>query len=263
MCFDTELSEMAKGAATSVTRASPLASRERIFLRVSSARATSVSSRSACMGLIFTEKGEYVKAYDWRMKTLRFLLSLALFAAAALPAAAEDVPVPKMFRGMKEKGQWRMDMLEGAPAGKAPPSMTLCTDNLLGQDHAPAQKMKSDCKQRVLKDTADELAVERTCPGRAPSTFSVKRESAKSVLAEVHSGEKGAARTVKMRYTHLGPCREGQPSMTIDKNSEQCAKMKQAMAKMDPVKSCNGHPDRPACEKQLRDQIKQGMAMCS
>ena len=59
MCFDTELSEMSNGAATSVTRASPEASRCRMLLRVSSASAISVSSRS--MALIFTQKDEYVK----------------------------------------------------------------------------------------------------------------------------------------------------------------------------------------------------------
>ena len=60
MCFDTELSEMPNGAATSVTRASPAASRPRMLLRVSSARAISVSSRS--MAYIFTHKDEYVNA---------------------------------------------------------------------------------------------------------------------------------------------------------------------------------------------------------
>src|SRR5258708_5733927 len=49
MCFDTEFSEMSKGAATSVTRASPAASWRRILRRVSSARAIRVSS--SCMTL--------------------------------------------------------------------------------------------------------------------------------------------------------------------------------------------------------------------
>jgi hypothetical protein len=60
MCFETELSEMPNGAATSVTRASPEASRFSIERRVSSASATSVSSRS--MADIFTQKDEYVNA---------------------------------------------------------------------------------------------------------------------------------------------------------------------------------------------------------
>ena len=47
MCFDTELSEMSNGSATSVTRASPEASRRRMLRRVSSARAIRVSS--SCM----------------------------------------------------------------------------------------------------------------------------------------------------------------------------------------------------------------------
>lgn len=44
MCFETEFSEIAKGCATSVTRASPWARRERIALRVGSDSACKVSS---------------------------------------------------------------------------------------------------------------------------------------------------------------------------------------------------------------------------
>src|SRR5262245_31967163 len=65
MCFETELSEMPNGAATSVTRASPEASRLRMLRRVSSASAISVSSRS--IAIIFTQKDEYVKPDDSRI----------------------------------------------------------------------------------------------------------------------------------------------------------------------------------------------------
>jgi len=47
------------------------------------------------------------------------------------------------------------------------------------------------------------------------------------------SGPKGP-QTMKMRYTHLGACREGQGTVTLDKNSEQCKKMRERAAKMDP-----------------------------
>jgi hypothetical protein len=68
---------------------------------------------------------------------------------------------------------------------------------------------------------------------------------------------------MKMRYTHLGPCREGQGTVTFDKDSE-CRKMKEAAAKMDPAKQCaRQKSEREACEQRIRDAAAQMSAMCS
>jgi hypothetical protein len=55
---------------------------------------------------------------------------LLIFSASAF---AQDMPVPKMFRGMQgQKGQYQVEFLEGGGrAGKAAPTMTVCTDNLM------------------------------------------------------------------------------------------------------------------------------------
>jgi hypothetical protein len=69
---------------------------------------------------------------------------------------------------------------------------------------------------------------------------------------------------MKMRYTHLGPCREGQGAVAFDKNSEQCRKMKDAARKMDPTKQCaRAKSEREACEQRVRDAAAQLAAMCS
>ena len=139
-----------------------------------------------------------------------------------------------MFKGMQgQKGQYQVEMLEGgARAGKAPP-MTICTDNLM---KPPAGKGgargEASCKQRLLKDTADEAVIESICDGRT-STITMKRESAKTMLMTMESTGAKGPQTMRMRYTHLGACREGQGTMSLDPNSEQCKKLKAQAAQMD------------------------------
>jgi hypothetical protein len=194
----------------------------------------------------------------------------AALAASTLAAAsyAQDVPVPKMFNAMKgQKGQYQVEILEGGPAakeGRKPPVMTLCTDNLMsGSSGGQKPRAEPGCKYRLLKDTADEAVMESACPERK-STVTLKREDAKSMLMTMSSSGKHGEQNMKMRYTHLGPCREGQGAVTFDKNSEQCRKMRERAAKMDPAKQCaRQKSDREACEQRLRDAAAQLLAMCS
>ena len=183
-----------------------------------------------------------------------------LITAVFSSAYAQDMPVPKMFKGLQgQKGQYQVELLEGGPAGKGkPPVMTVCTDNLMKNAPAAANKAhaKSDCKQRLLKDTADEAVIENVCKDRT-STVTIKREG-KSMLMQVQP------ENMKIRYTHLGACREGQGAIGMDPNSEQCRQVKQQAAQMDPAKQCAGAGDqRAACEKQMRDAIAQMSAMCN
>jgi hypothetical protein len=188
---------------------------------------------------------------------------LLIFATTAF---AQDVPVPKMFRGMEgQKGQYQVEILEGGGRatkdGKAP-VMTLCTDNLMNSASERAKpRAESDCKHRLLKDTANEAVMESVCKERT-TTVTMKREG-KSMLMDISSTGPRGPQTMKMRYTHLGPCREGQGAMTFDKNSEQCTKMKEAAAKMDPAKQCaRQKSDRETCEHRVRDAAAQMSAMC-
>lgn len=163
------------------------------------------------------------------MKTLL----IAVFAASA-PAFADTPPVPQVFKGMQggQKGQYQVEMLEGAGAGKAGAhKMTICTDNLMKPPADGKGKADSSCKYRLLKDTADEAVMESTCSGRTTKT-TMKRESAKAMLITMESDGAKGPRTMKMRYTHLGACREGQGTMSLDPNSEQCKQMRQQAAKM-------------------------------
>jgi len=195
---------------------------------------------------------------------MKKILLVILFAT---PALADTPPVPKVFQGMHgQKGQYQVDILEAA--GKSSPQkMTICTDNLMkppagGAKGGSAKRADSGCKYKLLKDTADEAVIESTCNERT-NTVTVKRESAKSMLMTMQgSGPKGP-QTVKMRYTHLGACREGQGAMSLDKNSEQCQQIRQQLAQMDPAKQCaRQKANREECEQRIGETRKQLAAMC-
>ena len=191
----------------------------------------------------------------------------AAVAALALTtsAIAQDMPVPKMFKGMQgQQGRWKMEMLEasGRPAARGM-TITVCTDNLMEQ--AKKAQAESSCKTKLLKDTADEAVVESECKERK-STISMKRDGKSSMLMTMESTGPKGPQTMKMRYTHLGPCREGEGAgaVTLDKNGEQCQKMREQAAKMDPAKQCaRQKSDREACEQKIRDAAAQMQAMCS
>jgi hypothetical protein len=196
---------------------------------------------------------------------MKILLPLALFATFAF---ADTPPVPKVFKGMSgQKGQYQVDILEGAGKSSSPQKMTICTDNLM--QSGPQAKGKgggsssSSCKHNILKDTADEAIVETICDGRT-SKVTIKRESAKSMLMSMESSGAKGPHTVKMRYTHLGACRAGQGTVSMDPNSEQCKQIRQQMAQMDPAKQCaNSGSNRAQCEKQFADMRKQMSGMCN
>jgi len=187
-----------------------------------------------------------------------------IFATTAL---AQEMPVPKMFRGLEgQKGQYQVEILEGGRAAKEgarkPPVMTLCTDNLMNSASERAKpRAESGCKHRLLKDTADEAVMESVCSERT-STVTMKREG-KSMLMDISSTGPRGPQTLKMRYTHLGPCEEGQGAVTFDKNSEQCEKIREQAARMDPAKQCaRAKSDRESCEQRVRDAAAQLSAMC-
>jgi hypothetical protein len=195
-------------------------------------------------------------------------MKLILAAACALPllaAAADDFPMPRMLKGM-EKGQWRMEILENSRAkpGQKMPVMTVCSNNLMEQAKKhEAAKSERKCAHKLLKDSSDEAVMETTCPDRT-TTVSMKRESSKSMLTDIQSTRDKEPMHIKMRYTYVGACREGQSTVTFDKNSEQCQKINASVAKMDPAKSCaNSGANREQCEKTVRQQIAQAKAMCN
>jgi hypothetical protein len=194
----------------------------------------------------------------------RAAIVVAAVCALPLAAAAQVSAMPRMFQGM-EKGQWKVDILEHSQArGQQMPSMTMCTDSLMKQakEHPGAAKGERQCKQRMVKDGSDEAVMEIACPERTVTT-TMKRESPKSVLADIKSTGKDPM-NMKMRYTYVGACREGQAAFGMDKNSEQCKKIQASVAKMDPAKDCAGSgAQRAQCEQTVRQHIAQAKAMCN
>lgn len=159
-------------------------------------------------------------------------MKILLLAFLASSVYADTPPVPKVFKGMHgQKGQYQVDILEAGGKSSAPRKMTICTDNLMKPPAEGKGKADASCKYRLLKDTADEAVMESTCSGRTSKT-TMKRESAKAMLVTMESDGAKGPRTMKMRYTHIGACREGQGTMSLDPNSPECKQMMEQAAKM-------------------------------
>ena len=194
------------------------------------------------------------------------------FAAAACavlllsPALAQEAPAaPKLFEGMPGgKGQWQVEFLEGVAGKGKPPTMTLCTDNVVRSQQQQERQAarRAQCTQRLLKDTPTEAVIESACPD-ATSTVTMTRDSPNSVLMAIESSGARGERSMKMRYTHLGACREGQGALSFDRDSEQCRKLRARAEKMDPEKACaRTKGDRAECEQRMRDTVAKLSEMC-
>jgi hypothetical protein len=194
-------------------------------------------------------------------------LALALLLLSASVASAQEPPVPKMFQGLHgQKGQWQVEFLEASGrAGKGRlPAMTVCTDNLMKsqEQRGTTPRDAPRCTHKLVRDTANEAIVESECPD-SKNRVVMTREGPKTFLLSATSSGPRGERSSKMRYSHLGACREGQGAVTMDPNSEQCRKMKERAAKLDPEKACaRSKGDRAECEQRVRDTAKQFSAMC-
>ena len=141
------------------------------------------------------------------MKTIAVFASLVCLVSSAL---AQDLPVPKLLKGMQgdEKGRWQMEVLEGGGRARKGMTITLCTANLIDQARGGNKgKGESSCQHKLVKDTADEAVIESECKERK-STVSVKREG-KSLLMTMDREGPDGPQSMKMRATRLGACREG------------------------------------------------------
>jgi hypothetical protein len=200
------------------------------------------------------------------MGGMKLLLAACALLVLSPCALAGEPPVPKLFRGIAaDKGQWRMEILEAEREGRSVRgrmgAVTLCTDNLL-KPRERRGAARASCDYRVEKDTPDEAVIESSCPERK-SRVTLQREGANSVLMDVQSeGPRGPAR-MKARYTYEGACRAGQGTVTLDKDSEACRRMREQAAQMDPAKSCaDAGAQQAACEARMRAAVEQLSAMC-
>ena len=137
-------------------------------------------------------------------------LAAAMTRSVLAPAHAQDMPLPKLLKGIPggEKGRWKMEVLEGTGRGasRAGMSMTICTENVMEL----AQRRDKDtgaarCTHKLVKDTADEAVVESACKERK-RTLTVKRESETSLLLTLESNGPRGAESMKMRSTRRGSC---------------------------------------------------------
>lgn len=193
------------------------------------------------------------------------LFSLAL-AAGVHAAQAADMPVPKvMSDAPTDKGAWRMEMLEVPPEQaqqlKAMGPMTIC--QTAGEAMARDSGQKSECKARLVEDSASRAVMELNCPGNPPhmTRSVITREGPKSYLAQVETGEAGKMKKMKMRMTYAGPCSAGDSVMKMDKDSPACKQVRAQMAQMNPATQCKG-ANREQCVKALEGSLARMRATC-
>jgi hypothetical protein len=205
-------------------------------------------------------------------------MRIAIVASAALvnlwigaaTMAADDVSSMQVMSGMPNmgKGQWTINVLEGG--GGMPRTASVCFDSLAQMARGPEipgrkpgmqGRQQSECTSRVIENTSARGVVESTCPNGATRT-TITRDGAKAFLMHAERSGTGEPASMKARYAYDGPCKAGSPAATMDKDSEQCRKMR-AMASMDPAQMCaSAGARRQMCEDQMRSSLAQMQAMC-
>ncbi|HXV09355.1 MAG TPA: hypothetical protein VD839_00985 [Burkholderiales bacterium] len=192
------------------------------------------------------------------------LLNLWIGAAAL---AADDLSAMEVARGMPDmgKGQWKIDILEGA--GGLPRSGSICLESVaqMAQGHMSRQpaagEAQSRCDSRIIENTAARGVVESSCPEGTVRT-TIMRDGERAFLMHAEGTRHGQPVSMRARYAYEGPCQAGDSSVGMGKDSPECQKMR-AMGSMDPAAACaSAGPHRKMCEDQLRQSLAQMQAMC-
>lgn len=207
-----------------------------------------------------------------RTRLLGAAVATLVFVASAA-ATAQDMPVPKLYAGeAMQKGSWRIELLEmtgtGAPDRKpdGPQQFDMCMDSVMEmskqQEKRGKSEPKSDCRHKLLKDTASEAIMESRC-GKAVTTSEIQRLAAGRYQVKVdHTGPDGNS-TMRMRYSYMGACKAGAGMISTDKNSQACREAKASIDGMDPKKLCAGSGAQQAmCEQQVAQARKSYESMC-
>jgi len=207
----------------------------------------------------------------------RFVIALAATLAAGAAAAAQEMPMPQVFRDAPfQKGQWKMEILEMSMKGAAQPggmpgAMTMCMEDLreMARNRAGGSgREQRDCKVQIIKDTATEAVMETACPD-GTTRATVTREGDKSFLMQATGQQRGESYSMKARYTYDGPKCTQQSGMvpgmgmSMDKNSPECQQAQAQLSSMNPGTMCaNAGANRAMCEQNIQRMRAQLEAMC-
>lgn len=198
---------------------------------------------------------------------------IAAFAAliplivAVAGAGADDFSALMVARGMPNmgKGQWTINILEGG--GGIPRAGSVCLERLeqmaggsIGSPQTGDQP-SSRCNSRILENAPERGVIESACPEGTIRT-TITREGGQAFLMHAEGTSHGQPVSMKARYAYEGPCKAGESTLGINRESAECQKMR-AMGNMDPSQVCAGAgAHQKMCEDQLRQSFAQMRAMC-
>ena len=209
---------------------------------------------------------------------IRSLVALAAALAVGAPVAAQETPMPRVFRDAPfQKGQWKMEILEmsakGAEHAGGRPTMTLCMEDLreMAQNRRGGRREQPNCKVQILKDTATEAVMETTCPD-STTRATITREGDKSFLMQATGTSRGENYSMKARYTfESAQCTQSGtglgaagPGMRMNRNSPQCQQAQAQLGSMNPGTMCaNAGANRAMCEQNIQRMRAQLESVCN
>lgn len=197
------------------------------------------------------------------------VLAFVLGSAASL-ALALDMPIPKvMSDAPREDGKWKTDIVQlpdaRADAAAMGRGMTVCTSaaKAMSRDHASAQK--SNCRVKLLEDGATRAVMESQCgdDGKAART-TITRLGPRSYEMSVQQMAKPNDKPTIIRMSYVGTCSASDAVIGLDKDSEQCKKLRAHMGEVDKAKaSCaSAGANRASCEQMVERQRTMFASMC-
>jgi hypothetical protein len=188
----------------------------------------------------------------------------------AVAVVADDISALRVTNGMPNmgKGQWTINILQGGVG--MPRTASICLDSMAQMAQGPGMpghspgaqgQQQPECTSRVIENTSTRGVIESMCPEGTVRT-TIMRDGAQAFLMKAEGSSRGKPVAMNARYSYEGPCKPGSAAIAVDKDSEQCRKMR-AMSGMDPAQMCaNAGAHRQTCEEQLRKSLAQMQAMC-
>jgi hypothetical protein len=188
-------------------------------------------------------------------------------------AGAADPVMPSLLMFGNEtspQGRWRLEVLESSDpeslaAARQTGAISVCMNAATEMGKKAQQQTTSECTSRTLKNTRSVAQIESTCPPQRKTVMTLTRESPSAILMEWNeTGGQQKPTRMKARYHYEGPCKDSDPTMKFEKDSEACVQMRKSLAETNPLDACSGMPadQKAQCVRQIESSMASMAKMC-